>query len=458
MHPFIAKIVLLLIQRLRWAKSFGILLWHRVLVGIGVVGQWYRQTIGFWLYKGWFVITRSFEQWKLPLDRRLIDLIGRRGTLQLLMLAMMLFLAYPHSVFYTKEPRTIYGRETLLYALAGPTDQEFEIEEISVNVAELSTPKEVRSWREGTVASEGPSAATTTIIEREPNEIAGVSMGGLALTKPTIIPGAQIPSQSGVSAAAKRGDVVYYEVQPGDVVGRIASTYGLQITTVLWANNLSERSFIRPGDKLAILPSDGLLHKVQKGDTVSKIAKLYDANQSDVIKLNKLQEDGRDIVVGETLFVPGGVKPKPLYRPPATRPRSLAGVSAPAPSVGTPAGSGYLWPAAVRHITQYFGWRHGGLDVAGPVGTAVYAAKGGRVSTAQCGWNYGYGCYIVIDHGGGIQTLYGHNSQLYVNVGNEVVQGQTIAAMGSTGRSSGPHVHFEVRVNGGRQNPLRYIR
>lgn len=98
------------------------------------------------------------------------------------------------------------------------------------------------------------------------------------------------------------------------------------------------------------------------------------------------------------------------------------------------------------------------MDIAGPIGTAIYAAKGGTVVKAQPGWNGGYGTYIILDHGDGLQTLYGHNSQLFVAVGEVVSQGQTIAAMGSTGRSTGPHLHFEVRVNGSRLNPLKYIR
>jgi murein DD-endopeptidase MepM/ murein hydrolase activator NlpD len=112
----------------------------------------------------------------------------------------------------------------------------------------------------------------------------------------------------------------------------------------------------------------------------------------------------------------------------------------------------------VRRITQYFGWRHTGLDIAGKLGTPIYATRAGKVIKSQCGWNGGYGCYIIIDHGGGVISLYGHNSQLFVSVGDKVVQGQNISVEGSTGRSTGPHLHFEIRVNGVHQNPLKYIR
>jgi len=150
--------------------------------------------------------------------------------------------------------------------------------------------------------------------------------------------------------------------------------------------------------------------------------------------------------------------PTPVYVAPVRKYTQLSNIAAPPPSVAAPAGSGYLWPAGVRYISQYFGWRHTGLDIAGKIGTGLYASRAGTVTRSQCGWNGGYGCYIIIDHGNGITTLYGHASRLYVSVGEYVSQGQTFAAMGSTGRSTGSHLHFEVRVNGARQNPLRYIR
>ena len=162
-------------------------------------------------------------------------------------------------------------------------------------------------------------------------------------------------------------------------------------------------------------------------------------------------------MIGEELIIPGGEKPQPVYVPPV-RKSALGSIGAPPPSIGAPAGSGYLWPTTVRRITQYFGLRHTGVDIAGPVGTPLYAAKAGIVTKSQCGWNGGYGCYVVVDHGSGVETLYGHASELLVTAGEDVSQGQTIALMGSTGRSTGPHVHFEVHLNRRLQNPLQYIR
>jgi murein DD-endopeptidase MepM/ murein hydrolase activator NlpD len=358
----------------------------------------------------------------------------------------------PESEIFTRDDTKVPGRDTLLYHLVGPGGQDFALELEEVAAEEAEPVRDARTWREGAAAPESTAFISEPVVSDE--SIGGVSLGGTALTKPTIIPGAALP---GVSMAA-RTEVVYYEVQSGDVIGAIASRYGVSVASVLWANNLSARSYIRPGDKLKIPPVSGVLHIVKRGDTVGKIARAYQAKEADIIAFNKLQPGGTDIVAGEELIIPGGVKPTPAAPPPVFRSNAVANIAAPPGSVEAPAGSGYVWPTAARRITQYFGWRHTGIDIGGPVGTAIYAARAGVVRTSQCGWNGGYGCYIVIDHGGGVQTAYGHSSQLYVSVGQSVSQGQTISAMGSTGRSTGPHLHFEVRVNGVRRNPLQYVR
>jgi murein DD-endopeptidase MepM/ murein hydrolase activator NlpD len=230
----------------------------------------------------------------------------------------------------------------------------------------------------------------------------------------------------------------------------------------LSANNLTARSYIRPGQKLAILPVDGVVHTVARGDTLSKIARTYAANSDTIVEFNELEE-GSTLKVGDQLIVPGGVKPQPkpiVANTPAIvgRPDAIDKVTAPPPSVDAPAGVGYVWPTAATIITQYFGLRHTGVDIAGKQGLAIYATKAGTVITSQCGWNGGYGCYIKIDHGGGVVSWYGHASKMFVEVGDVVTQGQTIALVGTTGNSTGPHLHFEIRVNNKYQNPLSYVR
>ena len=253
-----------------------------------------------------------------------------------------------------------------------------------------------------------------------------------------------------------RDEIIYYTVQPGDTISEVAERFGVTSNTLLWENNLTTYNLIRPGDRLAILPTAGIRHKVIKGDTIASIAKKYTVDAEKIIEFNKLAS-ANDINVGEQLLIPGGQK---IVPPPSFTLRQLTVPTAsvtPPPSAITATGE-MLWPTTCRRITQYFRYRHTGLDIACKIGSDVLAADAGRVVKAQSGWNGGYGTMIEIDHGNGKQTLYGHLSKLFVAVGEDVVQGQEIGAMGSTGRSTGSHVHFEIRSGGVRQNPLHYIR
>lgn len=247
----------------------------------------------------------------------------------------------------------------------------------------------------------------------------------------------------------QRDKIIIYTVQEGDSISQIAQNFGISNQTIIWENNLSAYSVIRPGDKLVILPVSGIRHKVLKGETLAKIAKKYGIDGEKIIEFNKLAS-ANDLQIGERLVIPGGKK---IYAAAYT----ARGVYKPTGAV--PASTGrMLWPTSCRYISQYFGWRHSGLDIACGFGAPILAANSGVVIKAQTGYNSGYGRMIIIDHGNGQQTLYGHLTKLYVAAGQTVSRGQTIGLMGSTGRSTGPHLHFEVRSGGVRRNPLSYIR
>ncbi len=408
--------------------------------------------IGLRLFKLRLIAKKIAGHLNIPWDNRVMEIIGSRTLLQISLLIVILFITIPQSKIYKVDAAQIPGRQTLLYQLVGPGDLDFSLEEVAADSQPSFTPP-IDSWKQGAVVV-APSAISGQAAININQEISGLSAGGTAVNKPIIMPGAALPTSGGFA----RVNTIYHEVMSGETIGAIAEQYGISLATILWSNNLTARSYIRPGDKLKILPTSGVIHKVKKGDTIIKIANLYNTTPEKIIKSNKLKEDGTDMVIGEELLVPDGRMPAPVYVAPVRRYTQLSSVSAPPPSVAAPAGSGYLWPTAVRRITQYYGWRHTGLDIGGPIGTALYAARSGTVIRSQCGWNGGYGCYIIIAPGGGVTTLYGHATKLYVTVGEQVTQGQTIALMGSTGRSTGPHLHFEVRVNGAKQNPLKYIR
>ena len=449
------KILFYLLKSLVYIKRALFWILDYVWLFITKISELFKNTIGFRIYKLWFHVQKWTGRFHIPWDSRMIELLGKRSTLQIVLFIVIVAIMIPHSKLYTRKSTEIPGQQTLLYQLVGPGYQDFALEEISVDLAVLA-PQETESWKQGAVTAQPGTTGNSQLVPQE-QEISSISAGGTAVTKPSILPGATLPSTSGPTG---RTEIVYHTVKTGEIIGTIAEKYSISVATILWANNLSIRSYIRPGDELKILPVSGLVHKVKRGDTISKLAKTYSTSAEKIIKSNKLKDDGSDIVIGEELLVPGGAKPAPkyTYTPPTRQYSQLSSISAPPPSAGAPAGSGYLWPTDAKRITQYYGWRHTGLDIGGPVGTAVYASKAGKVTRSQCGWNSGYGCYLIIDHGGGVQTVYAHNSRLYVKVNESVVQGQTIAAMGSTGRSTGPHIHFEVRVNGRRMNPLKYIR
>lgn len=425
----------------------------------------YANTLGFRLYKFGFILKKRLQKYKVPFDSRIVEVIGKRGTLQAVLLFIILSLLFPASKLYSQDITSIPGRKTMLYKIVGPGDQNFEEDTIVVekaNFDRMNTANQ-EAWRQGAVVLDTPHTGNDGNFVTGPQDIAGTSADGSALIKPTILPGSDLPTVvSDDTSSPQREKAIVYTVQPGDVIGAIAQKHGISVNTILWANDLSVRSYIRPGDELVILPEDGLLHVVESGESVNAIANKYDAEPQKIVQANKLQRDGSDIVIGEELFIPGGVKPRtiPTPAPQPTRKfvsNPISKVSAPPPSVQAPAGSGYIWPTSVRTITQYYGWRHTGVDIAGPIGSPLYAAKSGTVIKSQCGWNGGYGCYIILDHGG-VHTLYAHASELLVAVGQEVTQGQTIALMGSTGRSTGPHIHFEVRSGGSRLNPLQYVK
>jgi murein DD-endopeptidase MepM/ murein hydrolase activator NlpD len=247
-----------------------------------------------------------------------------------------------------------------------------------------------------------------------------------------------------------RLNVITYTVQPGDTVQAIAATFVLSPTTILWANPAIEDApdLLRIEQEVVILPIDGVYHKVVEADTLESIAEEYEVEPEAVAacQYNNLTAPGYTIEEGTWLIVPGGEKP---YVPKVVT--SYTG-SVPEGARGT---GRFQWPVLGR-ITQGYWYGHRAIDIGAPTGSAIQAADGGFVSFA--GWtDVGYGYLVVIDHANGFVTYYAHESKVYVFVGQAVERGQVIGAVGSTGWSTGPHLHFEVRYYGVQQNPRAYL-
>jgi murein DD-endopeptidase MepM/ murein hydrolase activator NlpD len=248
-----------------------------------------------------------------------------------------------------------------------------------------------------------------------------------------------------------RDKVIDYTVVEGDTLASIAQKFDIDKDTIKWQNDLTKET-IKIGQVLQILPVKGVAHKVQKGDTLSSIAKRYDAETQAIADFpfnTFLNDETFDLAVGQVIIVPDGVKPNET--PTAPRIRQLA------PDAGTAVASGqFVWPTSGT-ITQYFSWYHPGDDIANRAAPEVLAADSGAVIYSGC-VSYGYGCHVIIDHGNGYRTLYGHLQRIYVNQGQGINRGVALGKMGSTGRSTGTHLHFEVVKNGVKLNPLSVLR
>ncbi|HEX9384872.1 MAG TPA: peptidoglycan DD-metalloendopeptidase family protein [Anaerolineales bacterium] len=270
-----------------------------------------------------------------------------------------------------------------------------------------------------------------------------------------------------------RQDVTKYTVVEGDTVFGIAEKFGLKPETILWGNYyilLDDPHALQPGQELNILPVDGTYHEWQQGEGLNGIATYYGVKPEDIINYPANNLDpaaigdfaNPNIAPGTWLVIPGGHREYILWSAPlgVTRenPASarVLGPGACDPISGGAVGFGaFIWPAN-KHYLSGFDYtpnaNHWGIDIAGNEGEAVYATDAGVVVYA--GWNnYGYGNMIMVDHGNNFQSLYAHLSAINVGCGQSVGQGDVIGAIGTTGHSSGAHLHFEIRAISSFVNP-----
>ncbi len=239
-------------------------------------------------------------------------------------------------------------------------------------------------------------------------------------------------------------EIVNYVVRKGDTLAGIAKMFDVSQNTIIWANGLKKGQALTEGDNLLILPVTGVKYTVKKGDTLKNIAKKFKGDVEEIGRFNGITEETL-LAIGDTLIIPDGDfsagEDGPVKNP-----------KNPVKTYSGPSYAGYyMRPIAGGRRTQGV-HGHNGVDLADSVGTPVMASASGTVIISRnSGWNGGYGKYIVISHENGTQTLYSHLSETRVSVGEQVNQGQTIGLLGNTGKSTGAHLHFEIR---GAKNPF----
>jgi murein DD-endopeptidase MepM/ murein hydrolase activator NlpD len=229
-----------------------------------------------------------------------------------------------------------------------------------------------------------------------------------------------------------------YQVERGDIIGDLARKFGLNQDTLISYNNIKNTRLLQIGQTLKIPNQDGILHRVQKGDTLSGLAENYKTDEEAIKTVNELFSD--TIREGTELFIPGA---------------RLDWIN-----LQEINGDLFIWPIS-GYITSSYGYRnspftgvrqfHSGIDIGAVSGTPIKAAMSGRVIVA--GWSDTYGNYVVVSHHSGYRTLYGHMSLIRAKSGQYISTGQRIGDVGSTGLSTGPHLHFTVYKNGVTVNP-----
>lgn len=257
-----------------------------------------------------------------------------------------------------------------------------------------------------------------------------------------------------VISVKPRDKIIDYSVVSGDTLASISKKFDVSIDTIKWANDKKD-DMIKPGQILKIPPISGVVHTVKSGDTIYSIAKKYKVDAQNILNFpfnDFVDLDTFALTVSQLVYVPDGVIEEPTFaEATAGEGKTFAQIQA-----GVKGSSNFIWPTSGA-ITQYPVWYHMALDIANNAAPAVLASDTGTVIYSGC-LNWGYGCHIIIDHGNGYQTLYGHISQLIASAGQAVNQGQQIGVMGSTGRSTGTHLHFEIRSGGTLLNPLNFLK
>lgn len=411
------------------------------------------------LYRWYLKLLNSIKR-SAFLRNKVFFIFGNKYLIHVIIIIIALFVGSTNILQAKEVGQTTFGTQSGLYEIVNPEGSEF-----SEDIVE-----------EGLIQSDKSNKSYINTAGVELANIANID----PLDKPLQTVGqelAQVNQKSGGAAVVSnnvletetgnRSDFISYTVKDGDTISTIAERFKISSRTIVWANNLNDNSYIRPGDTLSVPPISGYAVTVTDGDTLQKLVDKHKGNFAETVKL----AGGETIPVGQKIMIVDGepyVPPPPPTPIATTTPTRASGGSGATGSnsnlyqkknvPGSVTGGNLNWPVGCRsNPTTY--WGHGARDIACSPGTPIYAAESGTARVA-CSGSYcgGYGNYITIEHGGGLSTLYAHMSAFNISGTQRVNRGDVIGFVGSTGRSTGPHLHFEVRVNGAKQEPLNYIR
>lgn len=254
-----------------------------------------------------------------------------------------------------------------------------------------------------------------------------------------------------IESEKPRDKVISHTVSSGETLASLAKKFDVSVETIKWANNLKSDN-IKLGQKLEIPPGTGVVHRVVAGDSIYTIAKKYKVDAQNIVNFpfNDFTDlETFQLSLGQTIFVPEGTVVE--VRP--AQPRNFRFVAK--AQAGVSGTSSFIWPTS-GNITQYPVGYHMALDIANRSAPAIISSDTGTVVYTGC-LTWGYGCHVIVDHGNGYQSLYAHLSGIEVSAGQVVNKGQRLGVMGSTGRSTGTHLHFEIRQNGRLLNPLSFL-
>jgi LysM repeat protein len=321
-----------------------------------------------------------------------------------------------------------------------PPDWELSLYPLSADVPlAASASADTQLVRRNPIAEVGSALQRAVLPFTKKTDEAAVASSGIqgAEAEPVVI---TVPS--------RLDRIQIYKVLPADNLQKIAARYDLRPETILWANPTLESNpdLLWPGQNLIIPPVDGVMHVVRAGDTLSSLAVKYKVSVDEIVAfpLNNLVSADVPINSGKQLIIPHGTKPYVA--------RQVAMYRGPVPASAVRGSGHFDWPVT-GYITQQFWHGHRAIDIGAREGSPIVAADSGYVIKASHGWNSGYGSLVMVDHGNGDVTLYAHMSMVYVRQGENVAKGEQLGTVGNTGRSTGPHLHFEIRQLGAARNP-----